>query len=176
MHPPSLHPQDARKRCTTLHAHRRYSPTPSIAHSSKLTAGLAVQSAVHVVPLSRQCPPVHIRKQLKAHGRWAHCNPTHPGSESDSDVGEDSTLLQPQEFTGAAVSMLPPGASGACAHVVTRTRASKGRLHHRNPQFHPTKADEATLDEHKFDVQKQWDVVAEEVSHLHTTTTAPAEW
>ena len=42
-------------------------------------------------------------------------NSTHPGSESDSDVGEDSTLLHPQEFTGAAVSMLPPG-EGAEAH------------------------------------------------------------
>ena len=36
-------------------------------------------------------------------------NSTHPGSESDSDVGEDSILLEPQVFTGAAVSMLPPG-------------------------------------------------------------------
>ena len=32
-----------------------------------------------------------------------------------------------------------------------------------------TKADVATLDEHKSDVQKQWDVVAEQVSHLHRT-------
>ena len=31
------------------------------------------------------------------------------GSESDSDEGEASVLLQPEEFSGAAVSMLPPG-------------------------------------------------------------------
>lgn len=31
------------------------------------------------------------------------------GSDSDSDEEEASTVLQPQEFTGAAVSMLPPG-------------------------------------------------------------------
>ena len=31
------------------------------------------------------------------------------GSDSDSDEGEASTLLQVPEFTGAAVSMLPPG-------------------------------------------------------------------
>ena len=35
-----------------------------------------------------------------------------------------------------------------------------------------TKADVATLDEHKSDVQKQWDVVAEQVSHLHTTASS----
>ena len=34
---------------------------------------------------------------------------THPGSESDEDVGNCATLLNPPEFTGAAVSMLPPG-------------------------------------------------------------------
>ena len=34
---------------------------------------------------------------------------THPGSESDDDVGDGATLLNPPEFTGAAVSMLPPG-------------------------------------------------------------------
>jgi len=33
----------------------------------------------------------------------------HTGSESDSDEGEASVLLQPEEFSGAAVSMLPPG-------------------------------------------------------------------
>lgn len=34
---------------------------------------------------------------------------THPDSESDDDVGDGATLLNPPEFTGAAVSMLPPG-------------------------------------------------------------------
>ena len=35
-----------------------------------------------------------------------------------------------------------------------------------------TKADVATLDEHKSDVQKQWGFLAEEVSQLHTTAGA----
>lgn len=35
-----------------------------------------------------------------------------------------------------------------------------------------TKADVATLDEHKSDVQKQWDVVAEQVTHLHRTASS----
>ena len=34
---------------------------------------------------------------------------THPDSESDDDVVDGATLLNPPEFTGAAVSMLPPG-------------------------------------------------------------------
>ena len=34
---------------------------------------------------------------------------THPGSDSDEDADESTTLLNPPEFTGAAVSMLPPG-------------------------------------------------------------------
>jgi len=33
----------------------------------------------------------------------------HTGSGSDSDEDEASVLLQPEEFSGAAVSMLPPG-------------------------------------------------------------------
>ena len=34
---------------------------------------------------------------------------THPGSDSDEDVGSNATMLNPSEFIGAAVSMLPPG-------------------------------------------------------------------
>ena len=39
---------------------------------------------------------------------------THPGSDSDEDVRNNATMLNPSEFIGAAVSMLPPGeGSGA---------------------------------------------------------------
>ena len=34
---------------------------------------------------------------------------THPDSDSDEDVGNNATMLNPSEFVGAAVSMLPPG-------------------------------------------------------------------
>ena len=34
---------------------------------------------------------------------------THPGSDSDEDVRNNATMLNPSEFIGAAVSMLPPG-------------------------------------------------------------------